>query len=167
MTRPTPTNHELTFEDNDFIVSKTDLKGKIVYGNELFITMSGYAESELLGAPHSLLRHPDMPKCVFALLWERIQAGKEIFAYVKNLSKNGSYYWVYAQVTPSFDKNNTIIGYHSVRRKPTSKALQAIIPLYRELLQAESSGGADAGKKLLNKRLNDAKKGYDEYIFTL
>lgn len=167
MNRPIPTNHEITFKENEFIVSKTDLKGKITYGNELFITISGYTEMELLGAPHNILRHPDMPRCVFALLWERIQAGKEIFAYVKNLSKNGSYYWVYAQVTPSFDKNNKIIGYHSVRRKPSSHALESIAPLYQELLKAEKGGGPEAGKNLLNKRLNELKKGYDEYIFTL
>lgn len=162
-----PTSNELTFEDNDFIVSKTDLKGRILYGNELFIKISGYSESELLGAPHNLLRHPDMPATVFDLLWKRIQEGEEIFAYVKNLTKGGAFYWVYAQVTPSFDKSNTIVGYHSVRRRPKREQVQAIVPIYRELLAAESQGGIEAGRQKLSDLLALTKKDYDEFIFTL
>jgi PAS domain S-box-containing protein len=167
MTRPAPSSKELTFDDNHFIVSKTDLKGKIVYGNELFITMSGYSESELLGTPHSILRHPDMPKTVFWKLWDEIQKGNEVFAYVKNLTKIGSFYWVFAQVTPSFDKANKIIGYHSVRRKPGRTQIQALEPIYRQLLNAEKSGGLEAGKQVLNTLLEQKGTPYDEFIFTL
>ena len=85
-------NQELLFGEDEFIVSKTDLKGKITYGNALFIKMSGYDEPELIGQPHNILRHEDMPAIVFKLLWNRIQAGKEIFAYVKNKTKKGDYY---------------------------------------------------------------------------
>ena len=101
---------ELSFNENEIIVSKTDLKGRITYGNEVFIKLSGYEERELLGKPHNIVRHPQMPKCIFKLLWERIQSGEEIFAYVVNQAKNGDHYWVFANVTTSFDNNGKIIG---------------------------------------------------------
>ena len=167
MTRPVPTSKELSFEDNEFIVSKTDLKGKITYGNELFIRISGYAEHELLHTPHNILRHPDMPKTVFWKLWDEIQKGNEVFAYVKNLTKNGDFYWVYAQVTPSFDKDNNIIGYHSVRRRPGREQVKKVEALYTKLLNAEKSGGLNAGKELLENVLKKEGKQYDEFIFTL
>ena len=167
MTRPTPTSKELTFEDNEFIVSKTDLKGNITYGNELFIRISGYSENELLDAPHNILRHPDMPKTVFWKLWDEIQKGNEVFAYVKNLTKEGNFYWVYAQVTPSFDKVNKIIGYHSVRRKPGREQIKKIEAIYRQLLNAEQSGGLSAGRQRLDELLAHEGKQYDEFIFTL
>ncbi len=103
---------ELSFNENEIIVSKTDLKGRITYGNEVFIKLSGYEEHELLGKPHNIVRHKEMPKCIFKLLWERIQSGEEIFAYVVNQAKNGDHYWVFANVTPSFDNNGKIIGYY-------------------------------------------------------
>ena len=165
--RPTPINHEVPFPDNEFIVSKTDLKGKIVYGNALFIKLSGYTEEELLGAPHSILRHPDMPKAVFKLLWDTIQAGNEIFAYVKNLTKDGSYYWVEAQVTPSFDDNGTIIAYHSVRRKPSSKTINMIAQVYSQMLSIEGKSGVEASAKYLFDLLKQKGVSYDEFIFSL
>src|SRR5664279_5260004 len=129
--RPQPTQQEKVLGDDDFIVSKTDLKGLITYGNRIFIGISGYSELELLGAPHNILRHPDMPRVVFKLLWDTIQAKQEICAYVKNLAKDGCFYWVFANVTPSFDANGNLIGYYSVRRKPRPEAIQAISPLYQ------------------------------------
>ena len=153
--------------ENEFIVSKTDLKGKITYGNALFIKMSGYEEEELIGQPHNILRHEDMPAVVFKLLWSRIQAGKEIFAYVKNKSKEGNYYWVFAHVTPSFDTARNISNYHSVRRKPSAKALEVIKPLYATLLQKEKSGGTAASEAVLNQLLKDKGLSYDEFILTL
>ncbi|MDD2905069.1 MAG: PAS domain-containing protein [Sulfurimonas sp.] len=160
-------NNEINFPDKKFIVSKTDLKGRILYGNALFLEMSGYQESELMGAPHNILRHPDMPKLVFKLLWECVQNNKEIFAYVKNKTKNGDYYWVYTHVTPSFDGNGKVVGYHSVRRKPKPEALSTIKALYSSLLDAERSGGVAASKKLLDTKLSQIGKNYDEFIFTL
>ena len=90
----TPTQHERLMREGDFIVSKTDLKGRITYCNRIFIEFSGFTESELLGAPHNLIRHPDMPRGVFQLLWDTLANGDEIFAYVKNMSKDGGFYWV-------------------------------------------------------------------------
>lgn len=160
-------NSELTFGDDEFIVSKTDLTGKITYGNELFIQISGYQESDILNQPHKILRHPDMPAVIFKLLWSRIKEGKEIFAYVKNKTKNDDYYWVFAHVTPSFDENRKISNYHSVRRKPSQKALDFIKPLYASLLQKERSGGINASEDALQQLLKDKGVSYDEFILSL
>ena len=87
------TGHEVFFDDDEIIVSKTDLTGKITYANDMFLRIAGYKEVEVLGQPHSLIRHPDMPRSIFKLLWDTISAGGEIFAYVMNRCKNGDHYW--------------------------------------------------------------------------
>jgi len=157
----------LEMKENDFIVSKTDTKGRLTYVNEIFMTMAEYTESELLGKPHNIVRHPDMPKAVFKLLWSRIQNKEEIFAYVINKTKNGNSYWVLANVTASVDTRNNIIGYYSVRRKPKASAIELIKPLYAKMLQAERSGGMAAGEKVLNDILNKEGVSYDEFIISL
>jgi len=113
--RPTPTTMERQLHNDDFIVSKTDPAGKILYGNRTFIDLSGYTEKELIGCQHNIIRHPDMPRAVFHLLWNAIKAGKEVFAYVKNLSKDGGFYWVFANVSASYDPAGHLLGYYSVR----------------------------------------------------
>ncbi|HOI84187.1 MAG TPA: PAS domain-containing protein [Campylobacterales bacterium] len=167
MSQATPTGKEIFFPEGEFIVSKTDLKGRIVYGNELFIKMSGYTEEELLGAPHSILRHPDMPKAVFKLLWDTISKGEEIFAFVNNLSKSGANYWVEAQVTPSYDDKGNIIAYHSVRRKPKKESIELVSKVYAEMLRIEKSSGVDASFKYLINILESKGVSYDEFIFSL
>jgi PAS domain S-box-containing protein len=106
-----PTTHEKVMREDDFLVSRTDMRGRIVYGNRIFIEFSGYSESELLGAQHNIVRHPDMPRGVFKLLWDTIAIQHEIFAYVKNMSMDGSFYWVYANVTPSLDMQGQVEGF--------------------------------------------------------
>lgn len=164
---PTPNNIEKSFAEDEIIVSKTDTKGIITYGNELFIKMSGYSERELLGANHNIIRHPDMPKIVFKLLWDTVQAGKEIFAYVKNMAKDGSYYWVLANVTPSYDLKGNIIGYYSVRRKPSREAINKIEPIYRALVEAEKRGGMSESLKLVEATLSNASMSYEEFVLSL
>ncbi len=153
--------------NDDFLVSKTDLKGRITYCNKIFMKVAGYSESELLGKPHNIVRHPDMPRVIFKLLWNRIQNKEEIFAYVKNKTKNGGYYWVYANVTASVNDKGTIIGYYSVRRKVNEQALPVIEDLYAKLLQIESRGGMEASQKYLNNLLKEKGVNYDEFIATL
>ena len=170
--RPQPTQHEKVLGEEDFIVSKTDLKGIITYGNRIFIDISGYSEKELLGAPHSILRHPDMPRAVFKLLWDTIQARQEICAYVKNLAKDGSFYWVFANVTPSFDRQGNLMGYYSVRRKPRPEAVQVVSGLYRLMLDAEhkaSDGqpGMKASAAILHQALEQKGVSYEEFVFGL
>lgn len=167
------TGHERFFDKNEIIVSKTDIKGHIQYANPVFMRIGGFDEAELMGAPHSILRHPNMPRCIFKLLWERIQAGHEIFAYVVNRAKNGDHYWVLAHVTPSFDANGTVTGYHSNRRVPDRRVIEGtIIPLYQKLLSVEqghanSKDGMNAGFNTLNTILNEKGVTYDEFIFSL
>ncbi|MGM0622882.1 MAG: PAS domain-containing protein [Campylobacterota bacterium] len=167
MQRPTPKNEEKQMQEGDFIVSKTDTTGKITYGNEIFIQMSGYSEDELLGTPHSILRHPDMPKIVFKLLWDHIQNKKEIFAYVKNLCKDGRYYWVFANVTASLDASGKIVGYYSVRRKPNPKALEVIQGLYSKLLEAEKGGSMERSYRVLEEILAQKGMSYEEFVITI
>lgn len=160
-------NKEHMVEESAFLVSKTDLKGRITYCNEPFLKIVGAKQAEVLGKPHNIIRHPDMPRAVFKLLWERIKNKEEIFAYVKNKSFDGSFYWVFANVTASLDQNGEIIGYYSVRRKPNPKALDVIIPLYKQLLEAEKNGGMDASSKLLDSILQEKNKSYDELMNNL
>lgn len=167
MSRPTPNDRERTFGESEIVVSKTDTKGRITYGNDLFIELSGYKELELLGAHHNIVRHPDMPRVIFKFLWDYIKKGEEINAYVKNLSKDGSYYWVLANVTPSFDHKNQVVGYYSVRRKPRLEALEVIKPLYKKLLEIEKSQGMEGSERHLQEILNQQGKSYEEYILSL
>ncbi len=152
---------------DDFIVSKTDTKGRLTYVNKVFMDFAEYSEQELLGKPHNIVRHPDMPKAVFKLLWDRIQNKKEIFAFVINKTKNNNEYWVFANVTASLDENGNIIGYYSVRRKTNPKALEIIKPLYKKMLEAERSGGIEGGMKVLNDALKEEGASYDEFIITI
>jgi PAS domain S-box-containing protein len=158
---------ELTFSESELIVSKTDTKGKITYGNELFLKLAGYEEKDILYKPHNIIRHPDMPKIIFKLLWEYIQNKKEIYAYVINKAKNGDYYWVFANVTPSYDKDKKVVGYYSVRRKPSKKALSVIQPFYQKLLAAEKTGGISASEKILNELIEKNGGRYDKFILSI
>ncbi len=167
MAHVTPTGNEKKLAPGDFIISKTDTTGKITYCNRIFIELSGYREQELLKKPHSIVRHPDMPRTIFKLLWDRVKAKKEIFAYVKNLCKDGGYYWVYANVTASTDANGKVVGYYSVRRKPNENALKQIETLYSQLLSQERSGGMEAAKHYLDKLLDEKGTTYDEFIVNL
>ena len=165
----TPINNEKTFQENVLLVTKTDLKGKITYANRAFMEIVAMGEDILVGAPHNIIRHPDTPKIIFKFLWEYLQRGDEIHAYVKNICADGSYYWVLANVTPSFDSKsstNKIIGYHSARRSPTPEALAIIKPLYQKLLQAEKSGGIIASEKIMNDLLKEKGVAYDQFILS-
>ncbi len=157
--------------ENDFIVSKTDAKGIITYGNPIFIEFSGYSEEELLGIQHNIVRHPDMPRSAFKLAWDTIESGKEFFGYVKNMAKDGSHYWVFTHIAPDFDQQRKIVGYTSVRRCPRRDALAKIEPVYRQMLQAEHSAGArdalTAGTKVLLDLLNQTGMSYEELVFSL
>jgi PAS domain S-box-containing protein len=173
MMHVTPTDTEVTFEENDIIVSKTDLKGRITYANQTFCRMAGFGEAELIGQPHSIIRHPDMPRAVFKLLWDTLNEGREIFAYVKNMSKNGAYYWVFAHVTPSFDVSKQIVGFHSSRRVPDRRKIESsIVPLYAAVLAEErrhrnGQQALAASYKLILETLKSKNMTYDELIFTI
>ena len=163
----TPIEKEVLLKEEDFIVSKTDLKSRILYGNKIFIEMSGYSEQELLGQPHNILRHPDMPQCAFKILYDHIQNGKEWFGYVKNLRKDGGYYWVFANISPNYDHNGNIIGYYSVRRKPRDGFKRIIEPLYEKLKNIEASGGMRASEEAVKELLNQYKMNFNELMLKI
>ncbi|MDX2198809.1 MAG: PAS domain-containing protein [Phycisphaerae bacterium] len=163
---------ERTFGAEEIIVSKTDPKGRITYANDVFLRVAEYQEHEVLGKPHNLIRHPDMPRCVFKFMWDTIQAGHEIFAYVVNQSKNGNYYWVLAHVTPTFDTHGSIIGYHSNRRSPKAAAVAQIKPVYALLRQIEQGHRTprdawQASLPALVQYLADRGISYEEFVFSL
>jgi aerotaxis receptor len=123
---------EVPYPDGRLIVSRTDTNGMITHVNHSFVEMSGFTEEELIGLPHCILRHPDMPAAAFKDLWDTVQAGKKWQGYVKNLRKDGAYYWVYATVIANVRKGE-VVGYTSVRRKPSRKKVEECIALYPTL----------------------------------
>jgi len=166
-----PVEREIRLADDEFIVSKTDTKGIITYSNRVFMHIAGYSESELLGKQHNIVRHPDMPRGVFKFLWQSLQQGEEFFGYVKNLCKDGAYYWVFANVTPDYDTNGKVCGYYSVRRKPSTQAIKVIAPLYQEMLALEQKVGpkeaADASIALLQQKLQEMGTTYNDLVMSL
>jgi PAS domain S-box-containing protein len=167
----TPTSRERVMREEDFIVSKTDEKGRISYCNRIFMEFAGYKESELLGSQHNIVRHPDMPRAVFRFMWETLQSGREFFAYVKNMASDGSFYWVFANVTPTRNARGEIVGYFSVRRKPRADAIAMVAPLYAEMLAREQAAGAkqaiDASRPLLEDRFQSKGVSYEEFVLAL
>ena len=163
--RSRPTQNEVKLSPHKFIVSKTDAKGKILYANEYFSEVCGYNESELVGSPHNIIRHPDMPKAVFFLLWEHIQNGQNISAVVKNLTKNGDYYWV---VTDFEIRRNSITGeinqYVAFRQSVSKKVVKKIEPLYAKMLEIEKEDGMTASIDYLNGVLKEKQMDYNQYI---
>ncbi|MDO6563520.1 PAS domain-containing protein [Amphritea sp. 1_MG-2023] len=129
-------DREVPYPDGKLIVSRTDPQGIITHANQAFIDMSGYSEAELIGAKHCILRHPDMPAAAFQDLWDTIGQGNKWHGYVKNLRKDGAYYWVKATVIPNI-RNSRLVGYTSVRRKPSRRKIEESEALYQTLLAAE------------------------------
>lgn len=166
-----PTSRERVMREDDFIVSKTSLKGHITYFNRVFLEFAGYEEHELMGAQHSIVRHPDMPRGVFQFLWDTLAQKKECFAYVKNMSKDGSYYWVFANVTPDLDAQGNVVGYFSVRRKASPAAIAVIADVYKAMLAEENRVGprdaCAASLALLTGVLQQKGLSYEQLILSL
>ena len=166
------TGNERTFDKDEIIVSKTNAKGIITYANDVFLSIADYTEGEVVGKPHNVIRHPDMPRCIFKLLWETISAKEELFAYVVNRTKYGDHYWVLAHVTPSFGPNGEITGYHSNRRVPNRKAIMNIEPFYKRLSTEEKKHstpkeGVEASYRMLMQEIADRGISYDRFIYSL
>lgn len=165
-----PTQHERVMREGDFIVSKTDLKGRITYCNRIFVEFAGYSPGELMGTQHNIVRHPDMPRGVFKLLWDTVAQGKECFAYVKNMCSNGDYYWVFANITPDLDAQGQPVGYFSVRRKASPAAIAQMTQLYQAMLAEEERVGArdacDASLALLTRTLQDSGVSYEQFVLS-
>ena len=157
-------NQQKEIGDEAFITTKTDLKGRITYANSYFLNIVNAKNSDLIGKNHNIVRHPDMPKYVFKLLWDRIKNKQEIFAFVKNITFDGGYYWVFANVTSSLDESGNIIGYYSVRRKANPQAVEKIIPIYQKMLELEKFGGIEASQKYIADLLATHNTTYDRFV---
>lgn len=161
----TNTGKEIKLSNIKSIISRTDLKGKIEYCNKYFIEISGYEERELVGSPHNIIRHPDMPKVIFKFMWDRLKKHEDILAVVKNRAKNGDHYWVttlFETKYHPFDKKPE--GYLALRKAVPERAVKIIEPFYQKLLEIEKEEGIQASEKYLLKYLRDQDKTYDEWI---
>lgn len=158
--------------ENDIMVCKTDLQGALTYANDCFSLAYGYDEHDLIGQRHNFLRHPDMPRSVFAAIWGRLQAGAETFAVLKNRTSTGQDYWTFAQFSPCRDMTGRVTGYHTVQRWIGADAVSEIAPLYQRLRQAELSAGdgdpgLQAGSDMLDRHLAQRRQDYDEFVLAL
>lgn len=142
MTRPTPIDEEV-FYDGRVMITETDANGRITYVNRKFIEMSGYDKEELIGQPHSIMRHPDMPKCCFKNMWETIKKNETWKGYVKNLRKDGAYYWVVVYVSPKTDEEGNTVGYIAARKIPEQLTLKEIKAKYGDLINLEQCKGEE------------------------
>lgn len=134
------TNEETLFPTGELIVSQTDNDGVITMCNEAFVRMSGFPKEGLIGQPHSILRHPDMPAAAFADLWNTVSEGRRWSGYVKNLRHDGGFYWVYATVIPKV-RRGEIVGHTSVRREPSRTKIDEMSALYASMLSEEGQQG--------------------------
>ncbi len=165
MKRPKPLNRERVLDPKRYIVSKTDPKGVITYGNDYFVEISGYTEAELIGQPHNIIRHPDMPKIAFKLMWDRIKKGENFIAVVKNLAKDGSYYWVVTDFEAKMDPlTNEPVGYTAFRKAAPKSAVEAIEPIYKKLVEIEKNSGMEGSEAYLKGFLEEQGKTYDDFI---
>ena len=160
MAKVIPKQVESKFDLHEFFFSTTNTKGVIRYGNDVFIRVSNYPKETIIGAPHSIIRHPDMPRSVFKLFWDKLKSGNAIGAYVKNLSADGSYYWVFAFAFPIED------GYLSIRFKPSSPLFQTVQTLYKEVRDFESKNDDinKSEKLLLEKIQSHGFKSYEDFM---
>ena len=133
------TQNEIVMRDDQMIVSKTDLKGQITYINRDFLDISGFTEAELIGQPHNIVRHPDMPSEAYTDLWRTLKAERPWIGLVKNRCKNGDYYWVEAHATPLYE-NGQVVGYMSVRKKPNRATIDATDAIYRQFREGKAGG---------------------------
>ena len=156
---------EVRVDPDYFLVSKTDPKGRITYANRAFMVVSGFPEQELLGQPHSVIRHADMPRGVFRLLWESVAGGDEFFGFIKNRTADGGFYWVFADVTPDHNLSGVLDGYHSVRRAPRAEGVRTMAALYEQMRQVEadqtSNAAPEVGRDWLLGQAREA--GYGSY----
>lgn len=166
-----PTRKEVFLGEEEIIVTKTDLTGRITYANRVFMQIADFPEQELLGQQHNIVRHPDMPRGAFKLLWDTLRQNREFFGFVKNMTASGDHYWVFANVTPDLNMRGECIGYFSVRRRPGAHALSVIQPIYDEMLAVETRVGAAnapaASVEFLQRKLQSLGMTYDRFILSL
>jgi PAS domain S-box-containing protein len=165
--KPTPINEEIKLVPYKTIMSKTDPKGIIEYANDYFVEIAEYDEWELMGQPHNVIRHPDMPKIIFKLLWDRLNNRQNIHAIVKNLSKSGRYYWVVTDFKWKENENGDVIAYYSRRKAIPEKVKYFIEDFYSRLRKIEETGGMESSAAYIEGYLEDLGKTFDDFILDL
>ena len=161
---PIPTETEKNVTGVDLIVSKSDSRGNIIYTNPIFISISGYTQEELLKKPHSILRHPDMPKVIFKYLWENLHAGNDVIAYVKNLCKDGSYYWGLSTVATLNNPDGSFDNFTSIREPITQTAKKSISEFYANLLYIQNNEDMESSEEYFDNYLQQKNiHNIDEY----
>lgn len=166
--RPTPIDEEVIWDKRSTLMSRTNKHGHIMASNEAFQEVSGYTEAELYDQPHSLIRHPDMPKVVFKILWENLKGRQNFHAIIKNLSKSGKYYWVITNFEIIRNEKDEITAFVSYRKAlPKSLINKHIAPLYERLLKIEKANGMEVSERYFKGFLEDRKTTYDKFIRTL
>lgn len=166
--RPIPIDKEVSWDKTQTIMSKTDLYGTIEYANETFVDVCGYEDYELMAQPHNIIRHPDIPKVVFKVMWDNIKQGNKFHGIVKNLAKSGRYYWVITDFEYMRDENGNIKNYIARRKAvPQPVITNHIEPLYKKLLQIEQASGIDASEKYLIGFLEEKGMSYVDLITKL
>jgi PAS domain S-box-containing protein len=165
--RPIVIDEEITFSKKKFIVSKTDVKGKIIFTNKNFSEVSGYSEAELVGEPHNVLRHPDMPRAVFFLVWQSLLMGDPISGVVKNLAKDGRYCWVIADLEAKKDSNGKITALTAFRRAASQDVIEAVEAVYSTMVAIEKKHGMEKSLAYLEAFLEEHQVTYHEFIAEL
>jgi len=162
--RPIVLDEEIKFSKRKFIVSKTDLTGKIIFTNKNFTEISGYSEEELIGEPHNVLRHPDMPRAVFFIVWQSLLAGNPISGVVKNLAKDGRYYWVIADFEAKRDMEGKIVALTAFRRAAPQDVIDAVEEIYGIMLSIEKKHGMEKSLAYLESFLDEGNLTYPKFI---
>ncbi|CAA6807503.1 MAG: SIGNAL-TRANSDUCTION SENSOR PROTEIN-PAS/PAC domain [uncultured Sulfurovum sp.] len=162
--RPIILDEEIKFSKKKFVVSKTDVEGNILFVNKNFCDITGYGHQELMGQPHSVLRHPDMPKAIFYMIWKSLFAGMEVSAIVKNVAKSGKYYWVIADFSMQRDNHGKLETFTSFKRAAPEYVSKGIEDLYHGMISAERKGGMEASLLFLEMFLEDKQMSYGEYL---
>lgn len=161
-------NEEVKWDKTKTIVSKTDTYGTILYANDVFASTCEYNAIDLIGEPHNIIRHPDMPKVAFKALWDALKKGENYHAIVKNLTKTGRYYWVITDFTIDKDEDGKITGYTGRRKAVPNNVIEKIAPLYKTLLDIEKIKGEKASELYFNAYLNEeVGKSYDKFVVDL
>ncbi len=167
-----PTREEAVFHNNELMITQSDLNGELIYCNDVYCRVMETSTADILGKTMSFTWHPDMPRSLIKRILETDPTERELFLYIKHITKTGKYVWALAQVSPLFDRSDEHIGYNSVRRSVKSEVIAQIADLYRSI-QSEEQRHDDpdaailAGETLLNALLTEQGHNYPEFIWSI
>jgi len=164
MSKTDKVNKEIKCRTQQVLVSRTDLKGNLIYYNPTFLEVNGFKGTSLINKPHNILRHPDMPKTIFRIIWSIIEQGLPIQALVKNKTNDGKYYWALMNWKAQKDKNNKIISYIAYGRQAPNAAVKSIEPLYKAMLEIEKENDIESALEYLHSYLDEEGVSYSQYM---